>query len=323
MADQKEKPAHVQVAEAGFGAAVEAKGFRKVGRTHWRLDGDGIIWRVAITPGSILVDGSFEIFQGVYVEGLDALYEKIGGKKKSERLGKTSTPAHSWSDLVNDIVSGKADELERVYQEEVAEWRREMGFWKFLPLEPEKPDYRKQAWDIPYIQREGKVGDRYFFTLNAAPADEVIAFATEQWVRWMYEDVETYPDRKSVCKGAWGQATVSSDFGLAIAFVAAKLVGDQEQIQAMADAKFKRAQQPISFFRRENREDWTYWFDTAEWCRRRRDGFYNRTRKEHAIVSKREAIRDCGWMLEWSKKLHLGIDDPGIDWNFLKKYEKI
>lgn len=44
------KPIWVQVAEAGFGARLEELGWKPVSPAHWRLDGDGVIWRTLLGP---------------------------------------------------------------------------------------------------------------------------------------------------------------------------------------------------------------------------------------------------------------------------------
>jgi len=42
------KPVWVQVAEAGFGDRLEELGWKQVSPAHWRLDGDGVIWRTLL-----------------------------------------------------------------------------------------------------------------------------------------------------------------------------------------------------------------------------------------------------------------------------------
>ena len=44
------KPVWVQVAEAGFGDRLEELGWKRVSPAHWRLDGDGVIWRTLLGP---------------------------------------------------------------------------------------------------------------------------------------------------------------------------------------------------------------------------------------------------------------------------------
>ena len=56
------KPVWVQVAEAGFGDRLEELGWKPVSPAHWRLDGDGVIWRTMLgrAPKDILEDMLFE-----------------------------------------------------------------------------------------------------------------------------------------------------------------------------------------------------------------------------------------------------------------------
>lgn len=321
MSKPKETPAHVQVAEAGFGDAVEAKGFKRVGKTHWRLDGDGIVWRVATTPGSAQIDQSFDIVQGIYVDGLDDLYAAIAGKRKSEPMGRTSAAVHSWIDLTSSIVGARRSELTEQHSRAHSIWRQKNWLGRLIAAEPRMPAHSTGSWTIPYAGKEAEYGEEQWITLASGPIDEVIAYTLDHWKSWMYPDVVKYRSATEICIDAWGAGTPAATTGNRIAFAAAKLIGDDIQIKSMARAKFDRAQQPVSFFRKENREHWTYWINPDEWSRRRRDGYFRRTRNEWAIVRKREAIRACKWLLEWSDALDLGLDDPGIDWGFLERHE--
>ena len=46
----RNKPIWVQVAEAGFGDRLAELGWKQVSPAHWRLDGDGVIWRTMLGP---------------------------------------------------------------------------------------------------------------------------------------------------------------------------------------------------------------------------------------------------------------------------------
>ena len=56
------KPVWVQVAEAGFGDRLAELGWKQVSPAHWRLDGDGVIWRTMLGPArkDILKDKLYE-----------------------------------------------------------------------------------------------------------------------------------------------------------------------------------------------------------------------------------------------------------------------
>ena len=56
------KPVWVQVAEAGFGDRLAELGWKQVSPAHWRLDGDGVIWRTLLdrAPKDTLEDMLFE-----------------------------------------------------------------------------------------------------------------------------------------------------------------------------------------------------------------------------------------------------------------------
>ena len=56
------KPIWVQVAEAGFGDRLVELGWKQVSPAHWRLDGDGVIWRTMLgrAPEDLLEDVIYE-----------------------------------------------------------------------------------------------------------------------------------------------------------------------------------------------------------------------------------------------------------------------
>ena len=55
----------VQVAEAGFGDRLAELGWKQVSPAHWRLDGDGVIWRTMLgrAPEDIVEDVLYEEFR--------------------------------------------------------------------------------------------------------------------------------------------------------------------------------------------------------------------------------------------------------------------
>ncbi len=76
-----DSPPWQRVAEAGFGQAMEDCGFRKVGRTMWRRDGDRIAWRVALTKGYADEPGSFRASYGGFVKEIDELVKLYNPKR--------------------------------------------------------------------------------------------------------------------------------------------------------------------------------------------------------------------------------------------------
>ena len=78
------KPVWVQVAEAGFGERLEELGWKRVSPAHWRLDGDGVIWRTLLDKPSESemhlegpMDGCFVDETGFELAGLDDLIKRV------------------------------------------------------------------------------------------------------------------------------------------------------------------------------------------------------------------------------------------------------
>ena len=91
----EEKQIRIEIAANGFGEAVERHGFRKVGATHWRRDGDEVTWRVALVPaGYKRSPGCFHAVMGGLVHGLDELGAKVDGKPLSSPIQGLSARAH-------------------------------------------------------------------------------------------------------------------------------------------------------------------------------------------------------------------------------------
>ena len=78
------KPIWVQVAEAGFGDRLAELGWKQVSPAHWRLDGDGVIWRTLLdAPPEYVkeyeedISGCFADESGFELAGLDDLVKRL------------------------------------------------------------------------------------------------------------------------------------------------------------------------------------------------------------------------------------------------------
>ena len=83
----KEKSLWVQVMEAGFGATLEAHGFRRVSPRLYRLEGDGITWEQFTYRGLPSVPGSFREGFGLVVPGADEIYREAFGRRMTIHYG--------------------------------------------------------------------------------------------------------------------------------------------------------------------------------------------------------------------------------------------
>lgn len=151
MSKPKETPAHVQVAEAGFGDAVEAKGFKRVGKTHWRLDGDGIVHHIRLNPGSPHPVEWLSDVAGYEITGLTRLAEKHGFDLHRQVLPGSSLEC----DMVIPDWIIEADQYHQRadYDEKYKRFESE-PFWKkfyWSVFDPDKlpPDFRKRHYVPP------------------------------------------------------------------------------------------------------------------------------------------------------------------------------
>ena len=90
------KPVWVQVAEAGFGDRLAELGWKQVSPAHWRLDGDGVIWRTMLGPVPEYVkeyqediSGCFADESGFELAGLDDLIKRLHPGRHHRWLNRT------------------------------------------------------------------------------------------------------------------------------------------------------------------------------------------------------------------------------------------
>ena len=114
----KEKSLWVQVMEAGFGATLEAHGFRRVSPRLYRLEGDGIVWEQFTYRG---IEGSLNTIReghGAVFAGADEIFRRAYGDRPQEYgiypiLNRfCGRRYHSWGTIGNDyqFMDVRADE---------------------------------------------------------------------------------------------------------------------------------------------------------------------------------------------------------------------
>jgi len=238
------KPWHL-VADAGFGAAMEECGFRKVGRSMWRRDGDRIAWRVALTKGYAGTPGSFRASYGGFVKEIDELVKLYNPKRSLERMEGTSTPMHTGGTLAGDL-------MEEQKQKDFAPWESKWGneyrtrsgwkgIWKDLidPVpKPPEIDYS----EIPFLDRAGEYTNEMAFIMkNQDDIEKVADLLIDCWNRITLPWIQERLDFDQLYPRIWGrQAPNKSTWHHydAEVFAAAKLAGDQSWIDEMARMAF-------------------------------------------------------------------------------------
>ncbi|MDF1722203.1 MAG: hypothetical protein P1U65_16140 [Minwuia sp.] len=242
-AGEKEPKIWHQVADAGFGAAVEASGFRRVGRTMWRRDSDRVAWRVCLARGFAMTPNSFRGSYGGFVQEVDDLVKLYHPKRRLENMPGTSTPWHLGGGLEYDRTAAEIQALKEygeAYEARPTGWR---GIWADLvnPL-PSKPPAPHSS--IPFYATAGISSAESAFIVggewDVAAVSEVM---TRQWrnhaIPWI-EDRFDFLNLYEQCWGPKAHKAGSSYYVEPESYAAAKLVGDQGWIDTMAETAFAR-----------------------------------------------------------------------------------
>ena len=236
------------VAEAGFGRAMEDCGFRKVGRTLWRRDGDRIAWRVALTKGYADQAGSFRASYGGFVREIDELVKLYNPKRSMERMEGTSVPYHLGSTLGDDLIH-------ELGEKELHPWRRKWqaernsrsgwrGFWKDL-IDPIPPVPNVDFSEIPFFEKVGMSYHQWAFVIReehqvAKVTDLLLDNFHKRALPWMQQRLDfdmAYPRY-------WGPSDCNRNSNAYLDpeyYAAAKLAGDQDWILEMSGEAFSMA----------------------------------------------------------------------------------
>ena len=206
------KPIWVQVAEAGFGARLEELGWKPVSPAHWRLDGDGVIWRTMLGPapkdilknkvrddarpdwpeeGALdrLMATCFADETGFEMVGLDELIRKVEPGEKFRwmypmirRNVKVHSPYSIWK-LHHDASNIEAREWEE------ANWTLWNGFLEWLGLY----DFQRGA-ELQDVEPAARSWDSYnggWWDTAQLGVEHVSARLIRYWEAWIGPKVES------------------------------------------------------------------------------------------------------------------------------------
>lgn len=242
MAEQKEKPAHVQVAEAGFGAAVEAKGFRKVGRTHWRLDGDGIVHHVRLNKGYTNIPSSFRDAYGFDYPEFWKLAERCGYDRYRDKLPGTSIEIHGAADdaLVSLDRSVQLQDWINTYGDPNERSLRSLFRDLFRPA----PDFNTSYYREPSGQKKNLQGGGRFdakaWILNGLTVEELARSISECWQRGHWHIHGRHTSFQSYYECSMREIIANRIGFLEDHLIYAFMGSDLHLIQRMADQEIER-----------------------------------------------------------------------------------
>ena len=173
----------VQVMEAGFGATLEAHGFRRVSSRLYRLEGEGIVWEQFTYRGSKENPNCLREGHGAVIPGSEELYRKAFGDNPKE-LGLLPLRHHRggrYYDLVGTIESlhdWKEQEDRRARRPKT--WLGEL--WRtFRPV----PHYQLYSKEPHYSQHfNAEVGGWYLRQLSV---EDLAALMSRYWIEYVWE----------------------------------------------------------------------------------------------------------------------------------------
>ena len=164
----QEKSLWVQVMEAGFGATLEAHGFRRVSPRLYRLEGDGIVWEQLTYRGVKGNPNSLCEGHGAVIPGSVELYHKAFGDNPKE-FGLSPLRHHKggrYYDLVGTIESlhdwkEREDRRARQPKTWLGKLRRTFRPDPYVQLYSKEPNYYKHynadggSWHLRELSVEG------------------------------------------------------------------------------------------------------------------------------------------------------------------------
>ena len=178
-----EKSLWVQVMEAGFGATLEAHGFRKVSPRLYRLEGDGITWEQFTYRGSKENPSCLCEGHGAVIPGSVELYRKAFGDNPKE-FGLRPLRHHQggrYYDLVGTIESlhdWKEGEDNKARQPKT--WLGKL--WRTFRPDPYVQLYSKEPHYFKHFNADGGS-----WHLRELSVEELAARMSRYWVENVWE----------------------------------------------------------------------------------------------------------------------------------------
>ena len=248
MGGADDKPVWERIAELGFADAVESKGFKRVNATHWKMEGDGLTWRVRLVRGYRATPTSFLPVHGALVHGLDELYEKWDGSKASEYLHGAGQRVHMQSDTGADVTMAQKRDYDRLYPAS-----RIYGGWlglfkdmlEDMRLLRARPIFDRDFLNIRYWGLAGESLHADAFLTEGHDLDDVARVVTDYWERYSWPWIKARLGSADLYRLHWGPGTHSLTNVHPFFFAVAEIAGDRAFIAEMAQAVFREARLAI------------------------------------------------------------------------------
>ncbi len=276
------KPIWVQVAEAGFGDRLAELGWKQVSPAHWRLDGDGVIWRTMLGPArkDILKDklyedarrnrpdyseldrmmaGCFEDETGFELVGLDDLIKRVEPGEKFRwmfpmirRNVKVHLPFSIWK-LHRD------DAFQKMREWEEANWTLWNGFLEWLGFYDSPP-----VAELQHVEPAARSYNSYnggWWDTAQLGVEDVSARLTRHWEIWIRPKVAAWMTAQDVL--SWHMFTredpdkaYNEDVDIYAHYVVGDLDYCRRRLRADANRKVPTLEEELAWLEEVKFFDW-------------------------------------------------------------------
>ncbi|PJK30823.1 hypothetical protein [Minwuia thermotolerans] len=315
MGAEKEKPVWERIAELGFADAVESKGFTRVGKTHWKMEGGGLTWRVLLVRGYKATPTSFLPVHGAYVHGLDELYARWDGSKASQYLHGSRQRVHMQSDTGGNVWDAQKREFDRLYPPPriYGGW---LGLFKDI-LEDVGVVRSRPIFDRDFlnIQFWGVAGNRLTaraFLTDGHDICDVARVVTGYWRKYSWPWIEARQDFDDLYRLHWAGNLHRCEAVLPFDYAVAKLAEDRSFMDSMARRTFAKAESAIEMAARMG-------FRLEEVATLHRDRPHS-TARDRTIGQLIGCLSEARMLVGISRAFELGIPEPEIDLLAFEKY---
>ncbi|WP_416900038.1 MAG: hypothetical protein ACMVY4_10190 [Minwuia sp.] len=253
MTTAEEKQIRIEIAASGFGETVEGHGFRKVGATHWRRDGEEVSWRVALVPaGYKRSPGCFHAVMGGLVHGLDELAAKVDGKPVSSPIQGLSARAHVHRNMGADLMSEYHRESWDPFDDDLPEAilhpehtrRKYQG--KLLYRLPEGTHMEEHGEVVWYWGLAGDTATAWAFMPDGRDPGDIARRISGYFELFYASAIDRWTSFSNVYKDFYARnAPYFWPQRVRENFCAAKLAGDHAHIQSMIRSVFSQASRSV------------------------------------------------------------------------------
>ena len=308
MGGADDRPVWERIAELGFADAVESKGFKRVGKTHWRLDGDGIVHHVKLYRGFSIEPGSFRDFLGIYIPRLDEMCRQVGEPQRSHRVPYGTAPVHFQETIYECYVDFEYRRYQKAYPGNSK--ARPSFTLQFLQT---LPNYN------PRITIDSGSGAWFSQNGNFAQLAKIL---DDSWKKYAYLELQRFTDYCAYYFNVMRDGICRSQTATPQSFMLSKLAGDQKTIDILGKRVFERATDDLDAEILRVKEHRMRLAGHSEY---QESDQYTEEKEEIEIEATKNLLRrqyQARKLLRHSDLLGYQLKDPGIDFGVLHRAER-